>query len=238
MKTKYIIGIDIGTTNIKGSLYSSDGDFISSYSVAYESYCPKESYHEQNPDDWVSGFLEVLGKLLINNRVKENLKAISLSTQGGTVIPVDKDFKPLCRAITWLDRRAAETLKKDKKLLVKNTEFYCKTGWRLDTNISFMPLWWLRENKKEVFNKIHKVLYVNDYVLKKITGNNYQDPSNSSITLFYNVKAGRWDKEILGLLGFGEGKFSQVKNPGEFVGYLNENICRKLGIKSRVKVIN
>lgn len=238
LATKYIIGIDIGTTNIKGSLYSSDGDLVASYSISYESYTPKENYHEQNPDDWVNGLMEVLEKLLINNNVKENLEAISLSTQGGTVIPVDKDFKPLIRAITWLDRRSAETLKNNKKLLAKNIEFYNRTGWRLDTNISFMPLYWLKENRREVFDKIHRVMYVNDYVLKKITGSSYQDPSNSSITLFYNITTGKWDKGILALLGFNENNFSEVKNPGEFVGYLDEKICKKLDIKSKVKVIN
>ena len=162
MYTKYIIGTDIGTTNIKGSLYSSEGDYISSHSIEYKSYSPKESCHEQDPDDWVSGFLHILEKLLISNDVKENLEAISISTQGGTVVLVDKDFNPLRRAITWLDRRSAETLKNNRELLAKNIDFYNKTGWRLDTNISFMPLYWLRENEREIFNKIHKVLYVND----------------------------------------------------------------------------
>jgi len=238
LNIKYIIGIDIGTTNIKGSLYSSNGDLIVSSSNAYESYTPEENYHEQNPDDWVKGFIEVLAKLLVTNEVKENLVAISLSTQGGTVIPVDRDYNSLYRAITWLDRRGVEILSQNRKLEAKNIEFYSKTGWRLDANISFMPLWWLRENQSEVFNKIHKVLYVNDYVQKKITGTCYQDPSNSSITLFYNVKDGKWDKDILNLLNFDESKFSEVKNPGEFVGYLSEEICRKMDIKGRVKVIN
>ncbi len=234
---KYIIGIDIGTTNIKGSLYSSGGDFIASSSSAYESYYPEENYHEQNPDDWVNGFLEVLGKLLVDNKIKNNLEALSLSTQGGTVIPVDKDFNPLIRAITWLDRRSEETLNNNEKLLAKNIEFYEKTGWRLDSNFSFMPLWWLKENEKSTFNKIHRVMYVNDYVLNKITGSGYQDPSNASITLFYNIKAGKWDSDIMSLLGFNENNFSEVKNPGEFIGYLSEKICKRLDIKSSVKVV-
>lgn len=238
MGIKYIIGIDIGTTNIKGSLYSSAGDLVTSANISYESYTPEEGYHEQNPDDWVSGFIKVLAKLIINNDIKENLVALSLSTQGGTVVTVDKEFMPLCNAITWLDRRSEETLRNNKKLLAKNIEFYNRTGWRLDANISFMPLYWLKENKKSIFNKIHRVLYVNDYVLKKIADVNYQDPSNASISLFYNIKAGKWDCDILSLLGFNKNNFSEVKNPGEFVGYLNENICKKLGIKGKVKVIN
>ncbi|MBC7333849.1 MAG: hypothetical protein H5T85_05275, partial [Actinobacteria bacterium] len=222
MATLYFAGIDIGTTNIKGSLYSLDGTLVSSSSVYYPSFSPKEGYHEQNPDEWVKGFVDILAKLLVDDDTKQNLVAISISTQGGTLVPVDKDFNPLYRAITWLDRRGNEILSLDKKLQSKNTWFYLKTGWRLDTGISFLALWWLRKNEREIFDRIHKVLYVNDYIQKKITGNLkgscYQDPSNASISLFYNVRTGKWDNEILSLLDLGEDKFSEVKNPGDFVG--------------------
>lgn len=238
MSIKYVIGIDIGTTNIKGSLYSSLGEYISSHSVSNKSYIPKEGYHEQNPDDWVNGLIKILEKLITQNNVRENLAAISLSTQGGTVVPVDINFKPLTKAFTWLDRRAANLLYKDKTLLNKNIEFYNRTGWRLDSNMSFLPLYWFKKNKPELFNKIYKILYVNDYILKEITGNNIQDPSNASITLFFNIKTGKWDNEILDLLDLNKNNFSLVKDSGVIIGNLKEGICQRIGVRGRIKVIN
>jgi xylulokinase len=235
---KYFAGIDIGTTNIKGSLYSSDGCHVSKASTSYKSFSPKEGFHEQDPNDWVDGFIYILQKLLINASIKENLEAVSISTQGGTLIAVDSDFKPLYRAITWLDRRTPDTLDKNKELLLNNKDFIARTGWEPDCGISLMPLLWLKENISRAFNKIHKILYVNDYVQKKITGEYFQDPSNASITLFYNVKNGTWDEKILKLTGLDKNKFSKVKNPGELVGFLDEGTCKKLNIKKRVKVIN
>ncbi|MCL5071500.1 MAG: FGGY family carbohydrate kinase, partial [Actinobacteria bacterium] len=67
MKNDYICGIDIGTTNIKGSVYTLKGKLISSNSIAYKSYSPEENYYEQKPDDWVCGLIDVLKKLLIND---------------------------------------------------------------------------------------------------------------------------------------------------------------------------
>lgn len=235
---KYIAGIDIGTTNIKGSLYSSRGKLISQASISYNSYSLKENHHEQNPDDWVKGFIEALRQITSRNDIKNNLEAVSISTQGGTVVPVDNNFQPLCNAITWLDRRGIEILNENKSLNEKNMEFYNKTGWRLDSCMSFLPLYWLKEKKKNIFNKIFKVLYVNDYVLKKITGMNYQDPSNASITLFYNIKSKKWDKDILDLINFNEDKFSEVQDSGYFIGFLKDSVCKKIGTESRVRVIN
>ena len=60
---QYVIGIDIGTTNIKGALYSSRGEFLEKYSISYKSYTPQTGYHEQDPDDWVNGFNLVLERV-------------------------------------------------------------------------------------------------------------------------------------------------------------------------------
>ncbi len=236
----YIAGIDIGTTNIKGSLFSSKGELISTASIDYPSFTPQEGFHEQNPDDWVNGFINVLSELLVSDDISQNLKAIGISTQGGTLVPVDRNFNPLYNAITWLDRRGSQILNEYNFLKEKNIEVYLKTGWRLDSGLSFLALWWLKENKKEIFNKIYKVLYVNDYFLKKITGNNIQDPSNASITLFYNVKETKWDDVLLSFFNFKSNKLSEVKNPGVFVGYLNDECLKRLKIKadSKIKVFN
>lgn len=238
MGLKYICGIDIGTTNIKGAIYSSQGRMISEHSTSYDSYTPGEGYHEQDPDHWVSGVLAVLEKLVAAGDIKKNLKAISLSTQGGTIVPVDKDFNPLTRAMTWLDRRGEDILKERPYLQEKNIEIYKKTGWRLDSGISFMPAVWLKANRKEIFDKTFKLLYVNDYVLNKLCGSNVQDPSNASITLFYNVKEGRWDPDLLEIAGLSEKKFSEVKDSGEIIGYLDKKILKKMGIDSEIMLIN
>jgi xylulokinase len=238
LNNKNIVGIDIGTTNIKGSIYGISGERISSSSYSYKSYSSEEGFHEQNPNEWVSVVKKILKDLNSKIKTEGSIEAICFSTQGGTVVPVDQDFNPLCRAITWLDRRAADLICKDKTLSDKNIDFYNKTGWRLDTNISFMPLYWLKKNNKKIFDKINKVLFVNDYLLKKITGNNMQDPSNASISLFYNVTDKKWDREIMNLLDFNTNNFSQVRESGELVGLINEETQKATGIGTRVKVIN
>lgn len=235
---RYFAGIDIGTTNIKGALYCADGKLIANSILDYPSYTPEKNRHEQDPQDWVSGFIEVLGQLCEKGSVTSGLESLSLSTQGGTAVVVDKDYEPLYPAMTWLDRRGDKILDTDSKLADKDTWFYQKTGWRLGCNMSFMPIYWLKVNRPDIFIKIHKVLFVNDYVLKKITGNNVQDPSNASITLFYNVADGRWDDEILEIMGLEQKDFSDTYRSGKLVGYLDEGICRRVGITTKVKVIN
>ena len=234
----YVIGIDIGTTNIKGALYSTKGNYLEKASVSYESYTPQNGFHEQDPEDWVNGFNFILKKLLKYPEAKERLRAIALSCQGGTVLPVDKNYRPIGRAMTWLDSRGAELFEQDDFLKSKNLQFYEKTGWRLDSHISFSPLYWMKKKKRPEFKKIHKILFVNDYVLKKISGVNIQDPSNASISLFYNIIKGKWDEDILNYLGISTDYLSEVRESGDIVGTLSDNLTTKLGIKNKVMIVN
>ena len=234
----YIIGIDIGTSTIKGALYSSEGEYFKSSSITYNSYVAEDKFYEQDPEDWIDGFVEVLRDLLVSGDIKENLQSISISTQGGTTIPVDKNLKPLCKAIVWLDSRSNEIFNRYHKSIEQKIRFYEKTGMKLNANLSFMHLYWLNENRKELFNRIYKILYVNDYLLLKVAGNNIQDPSNASITSLFNIIEGKWDDDILKIINLNKNYFSEVKESGKFVGYLNEEIRLKLGIKSNVRIIN
>ncbi len=226
-ENQYVIGIDIGTTNIKGSLYTTRGELLEKDSISYESHTPRSGYHEQDPEDWVNGFNLVLENLLKYPKAKERLRAITLSNQGGTVIPVDKNYRPIGRAMTWMDSRGAELFEQDEFLKSKNLRFYEKTGWRLDSHISFGPLYWMKKNKKPEFKRIHKILFVNDYVQKKISGVNFQDPSNASISLLYNIIEGRWDEEILDYLEISEDNLSEVRESGDIVGTLSYRLKEK-----------
>jgi sugar (pentulose or hexulose) kinase len=52
------------------------------------------------------------------------------------------------------------------------------------------------------------------------------------------VKENKWDPFILDLAGLKEENFSPIKQSGEVTGYLKGEICNKIGIKTKVPVIN
>lgn len=238
MNTKYFIGLDLGTTNIKGALYSNKGKRISSCKEENKSTLVSGTRNEQDPEGWLASIQNILGKLLLEKKLKDNLEAICLSTQGGTFVMVDNNGNPLCNAITWLDRRGYELFEKIKHFKEKNSMFYEKTGYNLDANLAFLNVYWLKEYQKELFKKTAKILFANDYILSKICTDVVQDPSNASISMFYNVSSDKWDPEILSLLGVDQTYFSPIKDSGVPVGYLNDKICKGLDINHKVKVIN
>jgi len=50
--SKYLVGIDIGTTNVKSVLFDLDGKVISSAQNEYKTMFLHENWAEQDPEDW------------------------------------------------------------------------------------------------------------------------------------------------------------------------------------------
>ena len=57
--TKFLISIDLGTTNLKVSQFGDDGTLVALKSHEYPILSPKVSYAEQNPNEWSYSLLIV-----------------------------------------------------------------------------------------------------------------------------------------------------------------------------------
>ena len=55
---KYYLGIDIGTTGTKSMLFDDNGSVVSRGYVPYDLISKKESWFEQNPEDWYTTVVE------------------------------------------------------------------------------------------------------------------------------------------------------------------------------------
>ncbi len=170
-----------------------------------------------------------------NYKFKNNIKGISLSTQGGTLIPVDLKGRPLRRAITWLDQRAGREGRNLEEEL-GNDFFYNITGYKVRQGLPLLQICWLKNNERKIFEETYKFLFVNDYIIHKLIGSYYTDPSNSSITMLYNLGTGKWDPQLLKIIGISPAKLSNIKSSGTPVGRLISSAAKQLGLSQEVIV--
>lgn len=191
------IGIDIGTTGCKASLFDQEGNELSSDYIEYSLDVISSTEIEQNALDWWNNTVISVRRILQkSNTNKIEVKGISISSQSITVVPVDKDCNPLCAAISWLDTRAA---KQTRELLERycQEEIFQLTGKRINAAYTLPKLMWLKENKPEIFFKAYKFLLPHDFIYAKLTEKFYTDHSLSSGTLMYNIKVQCWHSNIL-----------------------------------------
>jgi xylulokinase len=212
-----IIGLDIGTTNIKGELYDVEGRLIDSLSYPYNSYFRDKNRVEQNASDWEQISINILNHLA---EKYNNIISVGLSTQGGTCVPVDKNFEPLRQAITWLDSRAIE----QKKALLKifsEEEIYRITGWKLQSALPLLQINWIKDNEPENFKNAHRLMFVGDYLQQKFCNKSIVDYSNASITMLFDILKKTWSIKLLNALNLKREKLSKTGPSNSIIGYFN-----------------
>ena len=103
------LAIDLGTTGCRSILYDAS---LRELAISYEEYplqTPQEHWAEQDAEDWWR-----LTCSTAKNAIRQagcsaaEVHALSISSQGITLVPVDTELRPLCPALTWLDVRARE----------------------------------------------------------------------------------------------------------------------------------
>ncbi|MBQ7623758.1 MAG: xylulokinase, partial [Clostridia bacterium] len=92
---RYLLGIDVGTTGTKSILFSEDGAHMKSAYKAYPAFEPSANAREQDANDLWDAVCETSKKVCEGHG--EEVAALSLSTQGGTLIPTDARFEPVRR---------------------------------------------------------------------------------------------------------------------------------------------
>ena len=139
----YVLGIDVGTTGTKSALFSVDGELVDIEYLSYPLTYPQEGWAEQNPQDWWEALSETTRAVVKRAGVKESVRALSLSTQGGCLVLLDKSFSPVYNAVSWMDKRAGEV---SDQLVQKisMSELYRTCGWPVLDSLNFPTIFWFR----------------------------------------------------------------------------------------------
>ena len=234
---KYILGIDVGTTGTKTILFTSSGKLCNKAYRSYPLSTPALGMSEQNAEDWWQAVCETVRELCNDHGISKNVAAISLSTQGGTLVPTDNDGNALRPAIVWSDMRA----EKQKEAFVQDFGgddiMYNITGWHLCNKLPAMTIRWLSENEPEIFSKAAYFLTVPDYLSMKLTGIPAVDISNAGINQLCNIKEQIYDKGLLDFCGVSENQLPKIVSSGNVIGHLTENAAKALGLTTETVLV-
>ena len=224
------LAIDLGTTGCRSILFDQS---LRQLAVAYEEYgliTPKEKWTEQDAENWwvmtKQTALAAIAKAGISGR---DIKGISVSSQGITIVPVDEEMMPLCNALSWLDVRAEAQSKQLIEDFGKDA-IYAHTGKPIDPCYTLPKILWLKQEAPEIYEKAWKFLMPMDFLIGKFTGNCVTDHSMASGTLFYDIKNRCWSRQILEYYGIPEEKLPALAWSGQTAGKVLPDVARELGL--------
>ncbi|NLJ40733.1 MAG: hypothetical protein GX352_03875 [Clostridiales bacterium] len=230
---RYLIGIDIGTTGTKSILFTEKGNIVAHSYKGYPVTTPALNQCEQKAEDWWGAVVDTVRAIISGTEAKDNVAAISLSVQGGTLVPVDGELNPLRPAIVWNDMRCGIQAKAFANRFGQSY-MYEKTGWALSNGLNALQIAWIRENEPEIFSRTDKFLSVPDYISAKLTGRAALDLSNAGINQLADIVKGSYDKDILDFIEIEEEKLGEIIPSGEPIGYLTQEAKEELGLTGNV----
>lgn len=189
-----LIGLDVGTTSVKGVSVSPQGELLNRAEEAYPWSTPHPGWAEQDPEAWWGASQTVHARL-----GAAEAGAIGLSGQMHGLVVLDEDLGPLRPAILWNDQRTAqECLEIEQR--VGSARLIELTGNRALTGFTAPKLLWLRNNEQDLYARIAHVLLPKDYVRLRLTQERATDVSDASGTLLFDVAHRCWSEDLLSAL--------------------------------------
>lgn len=227
---EYILGVDYGTTAVKTAIFDLQGNTIASVIKEYQLITPAPLEVEINIETIWKAFRDgVKESLSKSNLQPEAIKALGISAQGETLIPIGKDGKALRNAIVWLDNRA------EKEATVLDNRFN-EESYRITGQVKIVPTWpaakilWLKKHEPELFKKVYKYLLIEDYFISKLSGVYVSEGSLLCSTCYWNITTKKWWTEMLNAIGINSDQLPEIKEPGEKVSNILPPVAKELGL--------
>ena len=234
---EYLLGIDVGTTGTKTILFSTGGEIIAHAYKGYPLSNLRVGESEQNPLDWWNAIIETVREVTADIDVSGVL-AISLSTQGGTLVPVDKDGNPVRPAIVWNDIRFTEEREKYLSEVGEAETLYYKCGFRLGRGLPLLAIRYIKDKEPQNFKSCDKFLSVPSYISMKMTGKAAVDLSNAGIEELVDIRKREYDSELLCFAGIEASQLADIVFSGEIIGNLTNEAAEALGLSERVVLVS
>lgn len=192
-----LLGLDLGTTNIKALCVADDGSIVSQGSAPVGIQHQSDGAVEQDIDEIWQATLDAIGTAGKHADLS-TIQAIGISSQGGAIQIRNDDGRCVGKVISWLDFRGQSY---DECLTEKMGEdwFTPRVGHG-GSAVAIGQVLRLRETNPDLLTWANCLGFVGDTIVQRLCGRAAHDGSSLSISNLYNPSLKACDPDVLGLL--------------------------------------
>lgn len=232
----YLMGIDLGTSSVKVLIVDESGKTMGIGQSGYEIMTPKMGYAEQEPEVWWKCTKQAVEEALHGfQAAAEDISGIGFSGQMHGLVALDREKKPLGRAMIHLDQRSQ----------MEREEICGKAGDLLEEELLNQPgagmlicsLLWMKHHQPKVYEKIAFVMSPKDYIRYKLSGVICTDYSDASATLAFSVKSRCWCMQLLQRLELKPDIWPEVLRSFAVAGTVTKQASEETGLSTKSRVI-
>ena len=205
-----VVGLDMGTTSAKATVFDADGRVIASAAASVETAHSDEGAAEQDPNRVYEAVTTALATAVTQARhLGYGVDRVGMSAAMHSLIPVKEDGTPLAPAMLWMDNRARH----EADALWQTPEgkgIYERTGTPVHAMSPLAKLIWMREHRRDVWTRARRFVSLKEYVWHNWFAEWQIDASLASSTGLYNLHEGTWDDDALRAAAIGQERLSEL----------------------------
>jgi xylulokinase len=224
------IGLDLGTSGVKGLLMSSDQRVLAEASAPLTVSRPFEGWSEQSPADWIAATEQVMDQLAAEGL--GSVRGIGLSGQMHGATLLDAADEVLRPCILWNDTRSFE----EAAELDADPMFRRITGNIVFPGFTAPKLMWVQRHEPALWDRVAKVLLPKDYLRLWLTGDHVAEMSDAAGTSWFDTGARDWSDDLLAATGLSRRHMPRLVEGSAPSGMLRLALAGRWGLPANVVV--
>lgn len=233
----YVLALDFGTQSVRAIIVDDSGNIIAKGQQAMPPYHSPEPGMAELP---VSAYWQTLSAACADLWQRSpvaasDIAAVTLTTQRGTVICLDKDHQPLRPAILWLDQRTATLLPRlgswrSLFWLMGITAIVERFQRRASSN-------WLAEQQPQLWQQTAHYVLLSGYLTLQLTGELVDCSAAQVGYLPYDFQQQGWASRFSWkwqALSLKPAQLAPLKPPAAELGKLTSTAAQTLGLPAGI----
>ncbi|MDR1128477.1 MAG: hypothetical protein LBL20_04120 [Treponema sp.] len=227
-------GLDVGTTGVKALVVDEKGVPVSSAYRAYAITVKPDGTRLLSALELWNKTKEVFGEAV--SRSGGGVDALCAASFGEAFAALDRRGKIICDPMLFTDHWGEKEYREaEKKVGAAEIARIC--GLPLSPSYSLSKVLYLREERPDIYARIHRVLLIEDFVHYMFSGETGADYSAASRTMFFDVRSCAWSAELMAKFGLESRHYSPPLPMGTVLGKVRGGLLEELGLSGDIKVI-
>ena len=229
-----LIGLDIGTSSVKGILTSNDGKIIKTAHEDFDYTYLANGGVEISAEKYITACFDAIREL---SKGQENIDGFCASSASGNLLVLDKDNKPSTPIYNWQDTRV-KTEAKEVLGELDLAELKLQMGWPFSyDSMPLALLCYVKKHNPEKIQNCGMVCMSTEYLYYRLTGK--WGISTSAGTPFYLIdqRTGAYISEILEKLDIAEEKLPPIMECGTVLGNSTKEAEKLCGLKENTPIV-
>jgi sugar (pentulose or hexulose) kinase len=230
-----VIGLDCSTSACKAVVWDCRGNAIAKGHSSLSLITPQPTWHEQSAESWWTSTVQAI-RQAVSQVDGRRLRALCITHQRETFVPVDEQGQPLTNGILWMDERARELLPSLEQSFGQHN-FHRLTGKRLSVNLTIAKIAWLKEYRPDIFARTCKYLDVHSFLVHRLTGLCRTGWGSADPMGMFDIQSNCWAGTLLSRVGIRLDQLPEVYPPGTVVGTVVRSAAEACGLPAGLPVV-